>query len=109
VALIQIKARSADATERGAGLFAAIPHPKVREDYWFVFYSERMDTTWVMTSREFIQDSVQNRTGENIGLRAIWFNGMRRNKATGKAELYTRPRFEKYVATDFGRIQRGAR
>ena len=39
VAEIQIKARSRDVIEGDAALFAAIPHPEEREDYWFVFYS----------------------------------------------------------------------
>ena len=52
-ALVQIKARSKDVIESDAALFAAIPHPEVRPNYWFVFYSERMDMMWIMTSEEF--------------------------------------------------------
>ena len=40
IAQVQIKARSADCAENDAALFAAIPHPEERHDYWFVFYSE---------------------------------------------------------------------
>jgi len=43
---VQIKARSRDVIEGDAALFAAIPH-ELRENYWFIFYSERMDTTWI--------------------------------------------------------------
>ena len=42
---VQIKARSKDVIEKDAALFAAIPH-EIRENYWWVFYSERMDLTW---------------------------------------------------------------
>jgi hypothetical protein len=108
VALVQIKARSRDVIPGDAALFAAIPHPEERHDYWFVFYSERMDTMWIMTSQEFINASVQNKTGKNAGLRSIWFNGKRRNKTTGQPEEYTKPQFLKYVATDFHRIRNGA-
>ena len=51
---VQIKARSKECIPGDAALFAAIPH-ELRENYWFVFYSERMDTTWIMTSKEFIR------------------------------------------------------
>ena len=98
IALVQIKARSQDVRLRDAGLFAGIPHPKKRTDYWFVFYSERMDTMWILTSSEFIKESYQNTKGKNAGKRTIWFNGMRHGSE------YTKPRFKKYVAVDFSRI-----
>lgn len=100
---VQIKARSKGVVERDAALFAAIPH-ELRDNYWFVFYSEGMDTTWIMTSAEFIREAVQNKNGKNVGKRSIWFNGNRINKTTGGREDYCRPRFEKYVARDFSRI-----
>ena len=107
VALVQIKARSRDVIAGDEPLFAAIDHPKERTDYWFVFCSERMDVMWIMTSGEFIKSSYQNRTGRNAGRRSIWFNGRRRNKITGQHSEYTKPQFEKYVATDFRRIHDG--
>jgi hypothetical protein len=85
-------------------LFSAIPDPEERRDYWFIFYSERMDKRWILTSAEFIAESVQNKTGKNIGLRSIWFKGRRKNKTTGLAEPYCKERYEKYLATDFSRI-----
>src|SRR6266481_9462930 len=45
---VQIKARSRDCKHGDAALFAAITH-ELRENYWFVFYSERLDLTWIMT------------------------------------------------------------
>lgn len=107
-ALIQIKARSRDVIAGDAALFAAIPHDEVRQNYWFVFYSERMDTTWVMTSAEFDKEAVKNRSGKNIGRRSIWFNGKRKNRQTGVAEEYCRPQWEKYIVTDFSRIANDA-
>lgn len=100
-ALIQIKARSKEVIAGDAALFAAIPHEEVRLNYWFVFYSERMDKTWIMTSAEFDQEAVKNKTGKNIGLRSIWFNGKRKNKQTGISEEYCKPQWEKYLAEDF--------
>ncbi len=104
IALIQIKARSREVVEKDAALFAAIVHDP-REHYWFVFYSERLDLMWIMTSAEFIESAVQNKSGKNLGKRSIWFNGTRRNKQTGEAEEYCKPQFEKYLATDFSRLR----
>ena len=101
---VQIKARSADVAEGDSALFAAIPH-ELRKNYWFVFYSERMHIMWIMTSKEFLKESYQNKTGKNSGLRSIWFNGKRINKKTGKKEEYVKPQFEKFVQPNFSRIQ----
>jgi hypothetical protein len=94
---VQIKARSKDVKAGNAGLFAAMTHEH-RPNYWFVFYSERMATMWILSSREYLAECVQNKTGKNIGKRGIWFNGRK-----GGVE-YVRPRYEKYVATSFERI-----
>ena len=102
--LIQIKARSNKVIPGDAALFAGIPHEEVRLNYWFIFYSERMDTTWMMTSEEFDREAVRNKSGKNIGKRSIWFNGKRKNRSTGAVEEYTKSQWEKYVALDFQRI-----
>jgi hypothetical protein len=99
---VQIKARSKDVAPGDGALFSAIPH-EVRENYWFIFYSERLNTTWIMTSEEFIAASAQNKKGKNAGLRSIWFNGKRKNKLNGYDE-HVYPRFTRYVARDFSRI-----
>jgi len=100
---VQIKARSNDVLFGDAALFAAIPH-ELRDNYWFIFYSERMDTTWIMTSEEFIKEANQNKTGKNAGKRSIWFNGTKRDKITGKSVEYCKLRFQQYVAHDFNRL-----
>jgi len=100
---VQIKARSKDVIEGDAALFAAISH-ELRENYWFIFYSERMDTTWIMTSKEFIAEAVQNKTGKNKGKRSIWFNGTKTDKAVGRKVEYCKKQFEKYVAKDFQKL-----
>lgn len=102
---VQIKARSREVIEGDAALFAAIPH-ELRNNYYFVFYSERMDMTWIMTSREFVSESAQNKTGKNEGKRSIWFNGTKTDKATGKKIEYCKEQFKKYVAIDFQRLKK---
>jgi hypothetical protein len=103
-ALVQIKARSKDVIFGDAALFAAIPHDEIRQNYWFVFYSERMDMMWIMTSQEFRQEAVINKTGKNVGKCSVWFNGWHKNKATGLTEEYCKPKWEKYLSKNFGRI-----
>lgn len=104
---VQIKARSRNCIPGDAGLFAAIPH-ELRDNYWFVFYSERMDTLWIMTSAEFIAESVQNKNGKNKGKRSIWFNGRKTDKKTGEVFEHCRPQFDKYIAEDFRRLNAGS-
>ena len=96
---IQIKARSKDVVFGDAALFAALTH-EYRPNYWFVFYSERMDKIWILSSREFISESHQNKNGKNAGKRSIWFNG---KKTRDKTE-HVKPQFEKYLVTSFDRI-----
>jgi len=96
---VQIKARSKHVIFGDGALFAAIPH-EYRLNYWFVFYSERMDKTWILSSKEFIKESVQNKNGKNAGVRSIWFNG----KKTKANSEHVKPQFEKYLVNDFNRI-----
>ncbi len=99
---IQIKARSKNVVFGDAALFAALKH-KRRKNYWFIFYSERIDKIWLMSSDEFIKESNQNKTGKNIGKRSIWFNGRR----TKTKEEIVKPQFEKYLVKEnnFSRIR----
>jgi len=102
---VQIKARSYDVIEGDAALFAAIPH-ELRDNYWFVFYSERMDIMWIMSSNEFIKEADQNKNGKNKGKRSIWFNGRKKDKVTGETKEYCKPQFEKYIANDFQSVKK---
>lgn len=101
---VQIKARSKTVKMGDSALFAAIPHD-MRKDYFFVFYSERLNTFWIMSSEEFIKESVQNKTGKNVGLRSIWFNGKRKDKVTGEYTEHAHERFKKYIVTDFSKFK----
>jgi hypothetical protein len=99
----QIKARSKNVADGNAGMFAAIPH-EMRDNYWFIFYSERMDMMWIMSSEEFVKESAQNKTGKNAGKRSIWFNSKRKDKTTGKYREECKPQFRQYIATTFKRL-----
>ncbi len=100
---VQIKARSKTVKDGDAALFAAIYHDYT-PNFYFVFYSERLDLMWIMSSEEFLKECVTNKTGKNTGKRSIWFNGNKKNKQTGVKEEYCYQKFEKYIAKDFSRF-----
>ena len=50
---VQIKARSNNVKFGSAALFAALTH-EYRPNYWFVFYSERLDKILIMSSKSGI-------------------------------------------------------
>ena len=104
---VQIKARSKSVVKGGAAIFSVKSHKRKRkgEDYWFVFYSERMDMMWIMSSKEFIKESLQNKSGKWKGLRSISFNGRKTEKKSGKVTEHCKPQFIKYVAEDFRRLK----
>lgn len=83
---VQIKARSKEVAEGDAALFAAITH-ELTPNFYFVFYSERLDgTMWIMSSEEFLNECVTNKNGKNAGKHSIWFNGNRKDKNGVKKE-----------------------
>jgi hypothetical protein len=102
---VQIKARSSTVIPGDAALFAAIVHPEVRPNYYFVFYAERMDTMWIMSSAEFDKEAVRNKTGKNIGKRSMWFNGKRKGKNGEPMIEHAYPKYDAYKATDFSRFR----
>ena len=96
---VQIKARSKDVNPGDEALFAGIRH-EWRPNYWFVFYAEGVrckedddeptPMTWVMSSKEFLNESYCNKKGKNVGLRTIWFNVRK------KGVSYAKKEFDKY-------------
>jgi len=100
---VQIKARSREVIDGDADLFAAIPH-ELTDNFYFVFYSERLDMMWILSSEEFLQECVTNKKGKNAGKHSIWFNGNRTNKKTGERHEYCKKQFERYLCKDFARF-----
>ncbi len=100
---IQIKARSNEVTDGDAELFSAITH-ELTPNFYFVFYSERLDSMWIMSSEEFLKECVTNKNGKNKGKRSIWFNGNKKDRTTGIKKEYCKKQFEKYLCTDFSRF-----
>lgn len=100
---VQIKARSREVTDGDAALFAMIEHEPTK-NFYFVFYSERLETMWVLSSEEFLQECYTNKNGKNAGKHILWFNGNRINKQTGKKEEYCKEKYKKYICKDFSRF-----
>jgi len=100
---VQIKARSKDVIDGDAALFAAMIH-EYRPNYFFIFYSERLETMWIMSSEEFLKECVTNKTGKNAGKRSIWFNGKKKDPITGQPKEYAKPQYDKYRVNNFSRF-----
>ena len=100
---IQIKARSKEVSDGDAALFAAITHEST-PNFFFIFYSERLDKMWILSSEEFLQECVTNKSGKNAGKHSIWFNGKKKNPETNQKDEYAYEKFEKYACTDFSRF-----
>jgi len=100
---VQIKARSKEVNDGDAALFSAITHDPT-PNFYFVFYSERLETMWILSSEEFLQECVTNKSGKNVGKRSIWFNGNRIDKLSGNKKEYCKKQFEKYKSDDFTRF-----
>lgn len=96
---LQIKARSKDVSFGDAALFGPLPHGGVRDGYFFLFYAERMESMWLMSSADFIEQSVSNKTGKHIGKRSIWLNGRSRKSMTE----HCRPQFLRWCISAGGR------
>jgi hypothetical protein len=95
---IQIKARSKDNLVGSAARFAAIPH-EPRKNYWFVFYSERLDLIWILSSSEFLKEATTNKNGKNAGKHHLVLGGIK------AGQDYPLERYKKYMADSFDRIK----
>jgi hypothetical protein len=85
---IQIKARSEDA--KNPGTFAAMEIRQPRENFFFIFYSEKINTYWIVPSLELINAANQNKEGKNKGKYRIVFVN------TVKDGFKSRPKFKQY-------------
>lgn len=96
---IQIKARSKDCNPKNAGRFAAMEITSPRPNYFFIFYSEMIDTYWVVPSLELVSHARRNKTGQNVGRYTINFCNVR---VDGK--VVSRPLFDRYK-DNFGLLE----
>ena len=86
---LQIKARSKAAKHCGTFAAMTVRHP--RKDFWFLFYSEPLDTYWVVPSLDLVKKlATKNKAGKNKGKFTLVL--ARKNKAGWKE----RPKFKRY-------------
>ncbi len=64
---VQVKALS---KSQKSGLFAAINHTS-RANFYFVFYLEAIDSTWILSSADFVKYASVNKVGKHIGKYSI--------------------------------------
>lgn len=60
-----------------------------------------MDKIWILSSQDFLDESILNKSGKNAGKRSIWFNG----KNTKAKTEHGHARFDKYLDENFSRLQ----
>lgn len=63
---IQIKARSREAKQWN--FFAALRIDKPRDNYYFIFYTEKNDTFYIIPSKDVVALGVTNKTGKHAGV-----------------------------------------
>lgn len=85
---IQIKTRSKGVAT--PGLFAAMDIRHPRENFYWIFYAEQINTYWVIPSLKLVEIASQNKSGKNAGKYSL--NFCTETKTGCKA----RPRFEQY-------------
>ena len=95
---VQIKSTSPDIKKGDAGFFVVGKEKDELNNHFFVFYSGRMNTIWLMTKEELASFGSVSTKGKHAGDISIRFNG------TKKGEEYALPRFEQFIANDFSRL-----
>ena len=87
---IQIKARSKDALDMDAGRFAAMKIDNPRSNYFFIFYSEKLEKYWILSLLELTKLASRNKQGKNVGKYHINFAGSK------KGEPYALEKYKQY-------------
>jgi hypothetical protein len=97
---LQIKARSVNVKPGTETLFT-VRHWSFRPNFWFVFYSEGRNKTWIMNSDEFAKEASQTKSGTFKGLWWIKFDTKRKRGVSraGFAGL------DRYLVEDFSKIE----
>ena len=88
---IQIKARSKNVNPKNAGFFGPMKID-VRDNYWFIFYSEWIGKYWIMSSSEVIERGNMNKSGVTAGKYKVKTT----NYSTARDEVTPRPIFSEY-------------
>ncbi len=92
---IQIKARSKNCVPRNAGHFPLLSIPSPSDNYVFIFYSEAIDTYWVIPSTKLVEPGFCNcnKSGANKGKYRIMLTNYSPSTGTIKA----RPKYSAFI------------
>lgn len=101
---VQVKGKSKKGSREMAADFSSITHI-ARPNYFFVFYSEHLDTFWIMSSQEFLKEAGQMKSGPDKGKWWITLNGTSKNIETGEVQVFCKREFNKYITKDFSRLR----
>ena len=82
---IQIKARSIEAKQWN--FFAAMT-VNPRDNFYFIFYTEKNDTFWVIPSRDLVDLCVENPSGKNKGKMNLSLPKLDSGEKAGRFEDY---------------------
>lgn len=97
---LQIKARSNEVAKGDAALFAAINH-ELTPNYYFIFYSECLESMWIMSSEEFLKECTTNNTGKMQVLIAFGLMDIELIKNQALKKEYCNEKYNKYRKSDF--------
>lgn len=56
----------------------------MRGNFYFVFYSERLNLTWILSLEEFLKECVTNKTGKMQGKEASGLTGIKQTEMEQK-------------------------
>jgi len=91
---IQIKARSKNCILKNRGYFPRLSIREKSNNYFFIFYSEHIDTYWVIPAKDILILATQkgtnvnlNKSGKNAGMYSVRVAGSKCNPF---------PKFDKY-------------
>ncbi len=90
---IQIKARSRDAKQWN--LFAAMSFHD-RDNFYFIFYTEKNNNFWVIPSKDVIKLGIENKSGKNKGKISL---SLPKTESGNKASKFTKYQNENGFAT----------
>jgi hypothetical protein len=94
---IQIKARSKECDPKDAARFAGMKIENPRENYFFIFYSEQLNKTWVIPSLDIVNKiGSLNKKGKNRGKYSLNMAGHSARKDVAIGDGITTKRYEKY-------------
>ena len=92
---VQIKARSKDCNPKNAGHFPQLNIILPRRNYIFIFYSELIDTYWLIPSTTLVKPGFCNvaKSGSSKGKYRILLT----NYSPVKKEVSPRPKYKEYI------------